>query len=204
MNKIQFQVYPNDANTLPWRCTRSLLPHWQLYTGGLCPFQIWLIKEKNLVSNLMGDLRAKFGIKERVVTFTYYVTDFSIWIHTKPADHTVQERSRAPDGGSCHTWAEVAYVGKALVLLSALLSALLLLSFIILYLSFPLAKHQLSGRSPAWEGKPMARSCGRGALGPPQGAPRCLLTRELEIWVGFLWDEASQHRCPILSVTSDR
>lgn len=56
MNKIQFQVYPNDANILPWRGTRSLPPHWQLYVVGLFPLQIWLIKEKDTVSDLVRSL----------------------------------------------------------------------------------------------------------------------------------------------------
>lgn len=55
MNKIQFQVYPNDANILPWRCMQSLLLCWQLYMA-FCPFQIWLIKEQDLISKLAGDL----------------------------------------------------------------------------------------------------------------------------------------------------
>lgn len=54
MNKIQFQVYPDDVNVFPGDA--CLLLSWQLCTVGLCSFQIWLIKEKDLISNLVGDL----------------------------------------------------------------------------------------------------------------------------------------------------
>jgi len=62
----------------------------------------------------------------------------------------------------------VAYVGKALALPSALLSALLLLSLIIFHLGFPLANQQLSSCRPAWKGKPMVKSLGCGAWGHPK------------------------------------
>lgn len=193
MNKIQFQVYPNDVNILLWKCACNLLPCWQLNTVGLCPLQIWLNKEKGLVSNVVD----KLGIRERVVTFTHYTTDFSVWIHTKPADHTVQEGSHVLASWSCHPWAEVAYVGKALALRSALTV------FSHLSPRFPPCRTPAEQPQPSLEEKPMAKSWWWGALGPPYGAPRCLLTWALEIWVRFLQDEAFQHWCPVISVTLD-
>lgn len=140
-------------------------------------------------------------MRETIVTFTHYITDFFLsefipnlqFYSEFISYHTVQEGKHTLASWNCHPQAEVAYVGKVLILPSALLSALFLLPFIIFHLSFPLAKRQLSGCSPAWEGKPMARSWGWGALGPPQDVPCCLLTQTLKIWVGFLRDEASQH-----------
>lgn len=61
---------------------------------------------------------------------------------------------------SCLGQRELSPVGrgsKALVLGAARLPTLLLLTFIIFRLVFPLAK-QLSSHSPGWEGKPMVRS----------------------------------------------
>lgn len=112
---------------------------------------------------------------------------FPVWIHTRPADHTIQEGS--------HGWLELsprAYVGKALVLPSASL----LPSLVIFHLGFPLTKHQLSSHGSAWEGKPMVRSWDGEPWGHPEMHHTAFCLRHWDLGGSFArWDVSALMPC---------
>lgn len=148
-------------------------------------------------------------MRETVVTFTHYITDFfPIWIHTKPAIlfwiHTIPhcpgrkahlgQLELSPTGRSGLCWQGFnASFGSAFCPVPT--------AFYHLPPQFPTLKTAVEWLQPSLGRKTHGKELG---MGSPGATPRCcLLTQTLKIWVGFLRDEASQHWCPVLWVTLD-